>query len=158
MSVLRYISETCRADPEFPGGIINTIYYDSPRLGHLAEKANSDFLKSKFRVRWYGHRDEVAKRPKEYFIEIKSRTGSLRSKRRIRIDNPQRHIGEFSMEHPYLRKVSQLLKEQGFFSKGHLMPVIMIRYNRRRFVDPSSGTRISLDSDITVPDECPALH
>ena len=151
MSLLRYISETCRPDPEFPHGIINTIYYDSPRLSYLAEKANSDFLKTKFRARWYGHIDDATKLPNEYFIEIKSRTGGLRSKFRICIDNPERHIGEFALEHPYLSKVSQLLKEQGIVLKDHLVPVILIRYNRRRFVDSSSGTRISLDSDITVP-------
>lgn len=151
MSVLRYISEACRPDPEFPHGFINTIYYDTPRLSHLAEKANSDFLKTKFRARWYGHPDERTNPPTGYFLEMKSRIGSMRSKRRYYIDNPECHIGEFALEHPYLRKVPSLFKQQGIFPEDRLLPVIMICYERYRFVDPSSGARISLDRNITVP-------
>jgi len=151
VNVLRYIAAVCRPDPEFPHGVINTIYYDSARLSHLAEKANSDFLKTKFRVRWYGHPDDESYPPAEYFLEVKSRIGSKRTKRRCNIERSDYHIAEFALEDPFVCKVPHLFKQQGIILDDHLLPVIMIRYERYRFIEPLSGARISLDQDITVP-------
>ena len=148
--VLRYIGEVCRPDPEFPHGFVNTIYYDSPRFSHLAEKANSDFLKTKIRARWYEHPKVGTDLDSGYFFEIKSRTGSMRSKRRCHIDNGGRHIGEFALEHPYLRKIPYLLSQENVILKDNLFPVIMIRYERYRFIDLPSCARISVDRDIAV--------
>ena len=49
-AVLRQI---CRPDPRYPAGIVTSIYYDTPRFHLLREKANSDYLKTKIRMRWY---------------------------------------------------------------------------------------------------------
>lgn len=53
-AVAAFLAAYCRPDPEHPGGRVSTIYYDTPELCLLGEKTNSDFLKTKVRLRWYG--------------------------------------------------------------------------------------------------------
>ena len=52
-AVRRWLSSICRPDPLFPRGVVNSIYFDTPELHHLREKINSDYLKTKVRLRWY---------------------------------------------------------------------------------------------------------
>ena len=64
----RWLQATCRPDPIFPESTVYTVYYDTATLASLSEKQNSDYLKTKVRLRWYrvGNRfSETA------FVEIK---------------------------------------------------------------------------------------
>lgn len=58
-TVRGWLRSICPQDPAFPRGIVNSIYYDTPALQHLHEKINSDYFKTKIRLRWYS----VAGRP-----------------------------------------------------------------------------------------------
>ena len=78
----RLLERLCRPDPAFPTGTVFTIYYDTPSLECLDEKRNSDYLKTKVRLRWY----RVEGRPTDSaFLEVKSRVGSRRDKLRLAV-------------------------------------------------------------------------
>ena len=57
-AVRRWLQSVCRSDPAFPAGVVCTIYYDTLALHHLREKVNSDYLKTKLRLRWYEDQTE----------------------------------------------------------------------------------------------------
>ena len=48
---LRIIQRTCDPDPKFAFGIVSSIYFDSPNWDYLREKRDSDYLKTKVRLR-----------------------------------------------------------------------------------------------------------
>jgi hypothetical protein len=51
--VANWLRARCRPDPDHPEGLISSVYYDSHDLRLLREKINSDFAKTKVRLRWY---------------------------------------------------------------------------------------------------------
>ena len=51
--IICWLKGRVRPDKEYPAGIISSIYYDSRGWDFLNEKINSDYLKSKVRLRWY---------------------------------------------------------------------------------------------------------
>ena len=77
----RMLDALCRPDPQFTAAVVSTIYYDTPHLRLLREKLDSDFLKTKVRLRWYG---AIAGDPGggRAFLEVKTRVGALRRKAR----------------------------------------------------------------------------
>ena len=50
---LFWLNKTCKPDPLYPRSIVNSIYFDTLDFKALNEKINSDFIKTKFRIRWY---------------------------------------------------------------------------------------------------------
>lgn len=51
--IVSWLEGRCLPDPEYPKGRVNSIYYDLRDHRLLDEKRNSDFLKTKVRLRWY---------------------------------------------------------------------------------------------------------
>ena len=79
----------CLPDPDYPEGLFESIYFDTPQLTAYWEKANGDNLKRKIRVRWYPDTDPAtAPRPHPEipgttipaFFEVKDRMGAARDK------------------------------------------------------------------------------
>ena len=54
-----------------------------------------------------------------------------------------------SLDDPALIQVLELAAPLGIPLPMPLKPVLMLRYSRYRFLEPVSGTRVSLDLDIT---------
>ncbi len=143
------LAGACRPDAEFPHGIVWSIYFDTPGLQLLREKINSDYLKTKVRVRWYA--DPGAPRTGgPAVIETKLRQGSRRRKERIPLGVSGTDLLESGFTHAALLEVPRLLQREGVPLPVPLAPVMTIRYERRRFVEPASGSRVALDSDIAV--------
>ena len=144
--VRRRLSAICTRDAEFPSAIVWTIYYDTHALSSLGEKINSDYLKRKIRVRWYSGPDGQPTGPA--FVEAKLRVGNRRSKVRTRLPYSAEDLSALSLQDPRLRALPTRLREHGI-SVGELWePVMLIRYRRDRFIEPLSGSRVSLDADI----------
>jgi hypothetical protein len=134
----------CRREEPHAASLVETIYFDSQRLDFLAEKLGSDYLKTKIRLRWYDHSPAV-------WLEVKRRVGSRREKLRLpvaagAIDG--RELSLLSLDSPALSRVPALLAEAGEAVPAALRPAVHLSYRRERFVEPASGLRISLDSDI----------
>jgi hypothetical protein len=142
----RRLETLSRRDPQYPAGLVWTIYYDTPALVSLGEKLNSDYLKRKIRVRWYsdlrGHVSGPA------FVEAKLRIGNRRSKVRARLPFPANEIASWDLQDPRLPGVPLLLRQYGVLGQESWQPIMLIRYRRDRFVDPLTQSRVSLDAEI----------
>ena len=147
-AVRRWLRAVCRADPAFPTGVVNSVYYDTWDLHHLREKANGDYLKTKVRLRWY----ETTGRPAEHsFLEAKLRVGLRRRKVRLETAYSGSWLARVPLHDQALRRIPQELRPMGITVPSLLRAVLHIRYNRDRFVDRLTGARISLDTCITAP-------
>jgi hypothetical protein len=138
------VSALCRPDPQYPSAIVSTIYYDTPDLQLLSEKINSDYLKTKVRLRWYvpGRGATTA------FLEIKSRVGGLRHKTRVDTSLSAAMVADLPLDHPALVEVLERARTLGVPPPARLMPALLLRYERARFIEPASSSRVSVDLDI----------
>ena len=147
-AVRRWLESVCRPDPTFPVGIVKSIYFDTPGLHSLREKINSDYLKTKVRIRWYDLPSLPADRS---FLEAKFRIGSRRRKVRLETRYSGSWLNRVALHAQPLRRIPQELRPAGVPVSSQLRPVLLIRYTRHRFMDPVAGVRISLDANISTP-------
>ena len=144
----RLLDRYCRRDPAFPEAVVWTIYYDTPGLRSLGEKINSDYLKQKVRVRWYSDLDGRPAGPS--FVEAKLRVGNRRLKVRAPLPYSAGELASWDLQDPRLLQLPLALKEQGIDLRNPWRPVLLLRYRRDRFIEPISGSRVSLDADIAA--------
>lgn len=149
-SVVQWLRHRCRLDPDFPHNRVASIYYDTKDWQFLREKMNSDYLKTKFRVRWYQEPGEE-KPPGQAFIEVKSKIGTPRTKFRMAAPYPASWFAKVPLEDLRLLDIPYSLKAQGILLKQHLFPVFIVQYERYRFVELVSGTRVCVDYNIGMP-------
>jgi hypothetical protein len=155
--VICWLKGRVRPDNEYPAGKISSIYYDSPEWDFLYEKINSDYLKSKVRLRWY-HEFESGLPLAESFIEIKHKAGLRRKKIREKTGLSGEFLETAALDHPKLMDLPYRLKSEGDMRfRRHLFPVFQVSYHRLRYVEPITGTRISVDYNIHVPKINPRL-
>lgn len=138
-----------RPDPQYPRGIVHSVYFDTPDWKHLGEKVGGNFHKSKLRVRWYGSFAEDIPEGGSW-VEVKVRLGSARSKLRLPVGPSAELLARTPLTDPMFQSLKSALGELGVPVSGNLRPVFEISYRRHRFVDPLDGDRISLDSGIKV--------
>ena len=131
---------------------MQSIYLEAADARSYQEKINSDFFKTKFRVRWYetkegrpyGDADQLP-----VFLEKKMKVGSKRLKRRWASSTVFNELKKNSLNSAFHGNWYRQFSEQtGVYSV--LQPLIQISYSRKRFIDPSTGVRISLDCHIKV--------
>ncbi len=116
----------------------------------MLEKINSDYLKTKIRLRWYADIDTEEPGDKSY-IEAKFKIGSKRDKIRVETGLFGNWLDRVNLENKKLLRTPHLLRPKGVIVGGRLVPVFKIKYKRRRFVEPISQARLSLDYDISSP-------
>lgn len=148
-SMLAFLRALCRPDGRYATSVVSTIYYDTPGLQLLGEKTDSDYQKLKVRLRWYRVPEGQAGSPGS-FLEVKRRIGALRDKVRIETPLEAATLDHMSLENPALGSVLELITSLGLSVPMPLMPALLLRYQRHRFVEPISGTRVSLDMNITA--------
>lgn len=148
--IIRWLQLRCQNDPEYPAGIISSIYYDTKEFRYLFEKINSDFLKTKVRVRWYSDIDSGEPEDRSY-LEVKYKVGSKRKKIRTKTNISGRWLSQVNLNNNKLLFPSHLLKSMNVLWPEQLYPVFLICYKRRRFVEPVTGARICFDYDISSP-------
>ncbi len=147
---LSIIEALCVEDTQHPAANIFSIYYDSQVFDSLNEKINSDYYKSKVRLRWY--QDNVSKRFSETaYAEAKFRIGAQRQKHRVISDLKPQDLAAISLDDDALNSTTTHLLSKGVIINKPLFPTLLIQYQRRRFVDPISGNRISIDNNIQTP-------
>ena len=141
------LERRCRPDPRYPEGIVASIYYDTPRLHSLREKVDSDYLKTKVRVRWY---EDVAggESRGHAFAEAKHRIGTRRYKVREPVEVRGSWLARQRLTRSELRAIPLALQSSDLSLRQPLFPLIVVRYRRLRYVEPFSGVRVSLDTAI----------
>lgn len=159
---LALIRRTCRWDDEYREEQINSLYFDTPQLEQHERSLAGEFAKAKIRIRWYGTEND----PQKYFgatadsalrsgcvpvwLELKERRGFASTKQRIRFDVPTVALQPEALAKGIvpLSTLMTTIASFGFFVPQRLCPVIVISYWRRRFVEPRTGFRVAIDSDI----------
>jgi hypothetical protein len=140
-------------DPEFRAGRITSIYYDTPTLDLYHEKRASTFLKTKVRLRWYGAVTRANGDVKCY-LEVKRKIGGTRQKQRLSVQVPAVTLAKLDLDARMLTRLPGLLPTLGHSLSGALMPMLVVQYQRQRFVHPNTGARVAVDIDIC----CPAVN
>ena len=146
---LGIIKSRCMEDYAHGDATIYSIYYDSQVFNALYEKVNSDFYKSKARLRWY--KNNKTNTLSEFaYAEAKFKLGSQRVKQRAISKLKPIELSEINLQDNKLNQAIQELVEDGVIFDNNLFPTILIQYKRLRFIEPMSSSRISIDSDIQV--------
>lgn len=144
-----WLAKKCLPDPEYHEGKVSSIYFDTKDFRMLSEKLSSDYLKTKVRLRWYSSIDSGEPFPAT-FLEIKKKIGSARVKIRDRLDIDSEWVLSRPLHnHEYL-VINRKVAEQGVIFNGTLYPAFQINYCRSRFVEPLTGARLAVDSNIHV--------
>jgi len=149
-----YLRHVLRADALHAADRISSIYYDTPTLDFYHEKRASYYLKHKVRLRWYGSEPEDGEAPVACFLELKSKVGGTRRKERFPVTVPARLLTRRNLAGPELQAIASGPPGLGRSFDGALVPLLLVRYQRQRFVHAFSGTRVALDTDIC----CPAVN
>ena len=151
--VLGTLRARCQPDGKYAVGQVRSIYYDTHRWQAVHEKLNSDFLKTKVRLRHYGALpggEPVG----NAFLEAKFKLGSCRRKLRVETDWTAKSVREMDLGGPELMRVPELFLQEVCDYHGEppgpLLPVFEVTYHRFRFVEPRSGARLSIDTQIRV--------
>ena len=114
------LQRVCVADPKYPGGRISSIYYDTRDWWLLGEKRNSDYLKTKIRLRWYGTADDWEAGSGAAILEAKLRTGCTRKKIRVSSNYSGADLQHLDLQDPVLRRIPLVLAQHGLALKRPL--------------------------------------
>ena len=172
-AALALLRRTCRPDPEHPVGQVNSLYFDTFDLEEHARSDAGDFAKDKIRIRWYGdeldpHSTSGVKAGVEpeagagrapagpwdagerLALNARPVRGSLPRSSACPLDVPSSALAFAALGRGIVPPAVLLdtMASFGFFPRGPLCPVIAISYWRYRFVEPSTGFRMSIDSRI----------
>ena len=156
-SALRILECMCDPDPKFPFGIVSSIYYDSRNWDFLREKRNSDYLKTKVRLRWYEQVQAATDGVDISYAEIKYRIGSKLMKIRMPTEFPGRYLSETTLDNTELLKIPAALAAKGAPIRQPIFPAFSVRYCRRRYVDRLTNARICIDYEISSPKSNPIM-
>ncbi|MDY6968856.1 MAG: VTC domain-containing protein [Spirochaetota bacterium] len=148
--VIEWLKSICKPDNEYSSGCVSSIYYDTRNWSFLGEKINSDYLKTKVRVRWYSDID-YKDHSENSFAEAKFKIGSRRDKIRIKTPFPGEWLCHTQLENQNLIEIPKTLRSIGFVPDQTLYPVFQISYKRMRFIDPFTNSRVCFDYDISAP-------
>lgn len=149
--IIAWLASVCRPDPEYLRAKVSSIYFDTLRWHALGEKLSSEYLKSKFRLRWYAAPGTPLTTGDPVFAEAKFRIGAIRRKLHVRAPYSAEWVDAVALEEPRLRDFPRFLQAQGVPVRHQLFPAFVVSYQRRRYIDPVSGARVCLDSEIGAP-------
>lgn len=135
-------------DPAHYHGPIVSLYYDTPALRFYNEVRNGDYLKTKVRLRWYQAVFPAEQKVADCFLEIKQKFGARRYKRRQPVTLETGCLSGDLFSHPAILAMPELMPRLILLARGLLVPLLVVEYERFRFIDPRTGSRIALDSGI----------
>lgn len=138
------------ADPHHPRNTVASLYLDDRAWTSFAQARDGALAKRKVRLRWY---ESAPGRPLEELavLEVKRRFGARRRKQRVATGLAASRLAALSGPLPARRDLAGdelwgALPPD--VDASGLEPALVVRYDRRRFVDPASGSRIALDGGI----------
>jgi hypothetical protein len=147
-SLIAWTASACLRDERYPPARVHTVYYDTPGLALLYEKIDSDYLKTKVRLRWYADRHG---RAGALFAEAKFRVGSLRQKVRVRLTARGNHASTLPLHDRTWLDWLEALRAQSPPLPAALAPVLGLSYTRHRFSDAArGGARVTIDEGIAL--------
>ena len=154
--VSHLLEHRCARDPRFVRNTIHSLYFDTRRLDSLNEKNESEYLKCKIRIRWYSDRSDASPSSAVY-LEMKRKEGSRSFKDRTQLSIDPSAFCLDPVASGEALDLSDLLHKQYGTEFRNMVPVCVIHYVRRRFIDMATGCRIAADTNISVSDPNPRL-
>ena len=147
--VIRWLSSRCKADKTYHAQTVSSIYYDTLSWRFLNEKVNSDYLKTKVRLRWYS--DIVYRHHfNSSFAEVKFRIGPRRKKVRILTTFSGSQIADTALHDAMFSRIPSLLESNHILLGEQFFPAFQISYKRVRYKEPFTGITLCFDYDIGV--------
>jgi hypothetical protein len=139
--ILAWLEHACLPDPRFPRAVVSSIYFDTPDFAFYREKLNGDYLRWKVRLRWYlaSRSADRAADPVACFLEVKRKEGSVTSKHRIALPLPPAVFDDDPFADGALGSLADRAGELGCSPPGPLVPTLLLRYHRGRWLDPAAG-------------------
>ena len=132
------------ADAEYPEGELESVYFETPELAAYREKANGDSLKRKIRIRWYRGGDASGLR--RVWVERKDRVGAAREKSRDEFKADGSFLDAAPLEdEAWADLLRQAAEQAGWEAPASVEAAVSIRYRRRRYRCPETGSRLSVD-------------
>ena len=143
-----FLEANLEPDRAYPEGEVSTVYFDDHQLSAYHSTLDGDLQRSKARLRWYGTEKPAA--PVDVFIELKEKNGFSSRKLRVRrsVAADRLHANGLAGIADAVGMAGALL-ELAPVDASFLHPVVKVTYRRRRFTDPSSGARVTLDDRIS---------
>lgn len=136
-------------DPEHYYGPILSLYYDTPALRFYNEVRNGDYLKTKVRLRWYEAVFSPEQEIADCFLEIKQKFGARRYKRRQPVALAPALLQGDLFSRRAILDMPEHMPRLILLARGILVPLLVVEYERFRFIDTRTGSRIALDSGIS---------
>lgn len=135
-------------DPAFYFGPVVSLYYDTRSLSFYGQVCDGDFIKTKVRLRWYQTHFPPEQQSVTCYLEVKRKFGVRRQKQRQQLALETRFLSGDLFSHPVILEAPNGMPEARALGRGILVPVLIVQYERFRFIDPGSGSRIALDTGI----------
>ena len=138
---------------------ICSIYFDTPEMQSLNDKMESDYVKTKYRIRWYAD-ESGAPLPVPAYLEIKDKRGSTRFKHRAALPMPPRELTDTPLDAPLFERLFRAHcppEARLTLPLAPLRPVLELRYTRHRYTHPLFDSAFCLDSDIRGTRAHPAV-
>jgi len=147
--LVAWLGHVCSPDKEFPVGQVTSCYFDNRDWDSYFASRDGDLEKQKVRLRWYGTPPPSGSMTA--YLEVKEKDGFETWKRRQAVAVDASHLQSHNFEATLPRKqMRQALAELGVFTSSELRPALVISYLRRRYWEPISGTRVSLDTNVSA--------
>jgi hypothetical protein len=134
--------------PEFYFGPILSLYYDTPSFDLYGQVSDGDYLKNKVRLRWYQANFASPAQTVNCYLELKHKCGSIRKKCRTLVKLEAGCLAGNIFEDDAIASLPGQLPELRSLFRLPLMPMLVVEYQRYRFIDPQTGARVSLDTNI----------
>ena len=148
--ILDWLEHVGVPNSDYSYGPVSSIYYDTPGLELYGEKRNGDYLKRKVRLRWYADLQAVdSYSDVQCFWEIKQKLGARRHKQRSALCIKAHRLTQDPFSDELISGLPASFGDSGFRFPQGIFPALMIRFDRLRFVDPRSGARLAVDTNIS---------
>jgi hypothetical protein len=82
------------------------------------------------------------------YLEVKRKNGTVRQKERMVVVIPSKKLTDDPFSDQEIANLPSRIYELSCFPPGILVPVLLIQYNRYRFMDSQGRARVALDTDI----------
>lgn len=125
---------------------VSSLYFDDVHSTSLNEKLAGEPDRKKFRIRIYNNSDEYIK------LECKEKRASRINKRAVRI-NREIYNAIFDGDYQVLAQLKDPVADEmlALVKTKKLEKSVIVNYERLAFVHPLSATRITFDTNLSVP-------
>jgi hypothetical protein len=143
-----WLGSACLPERRYPPARVVSVYLDTPDLARLGEKIDSDYLKSKVRIRWYAPLDGPGQGIA--FAEVKRRVGNRRDKPRLALGIDASELERWRLDDPRWHELIETIARSELGAGQGMLPALRLSYTRHRFVEPFESARVVLDTAIAA--------